>query len=114
MRPINSAEFRRAAVARIRDSGLSIRDIAREVGVSYEELRSWRQQEQTDLDEQFTGIERAGIRKLLFDAQRSDTDTKRTARKILALRLKLNFAREELRAVRRDLDASQPLSRDDR
>ena len=100
MPPLSSPEFRRAAVARVRDSGVSIRDVAAEVGVSYESLRSWRKQEQTDLDEQFTGSERAAVRRLLLDAQVSEADTKRTARKIRSVRLRPNRAGEEPRAAR--------------
>jgi|SRR5579872_3761380 len=97
---ITSAEFRRAAVARIRDSGLSIRDIADEVGVSYESLRSWRKQEQTDIDEALTGSERAGVRRLLLDAQ------------LHAARLRLRRVGDAQRAARRDPEASRPPSRE--
>jgi transposase len=74
----SSPEFRREAVARIRDSGKSIRDISAEFGVSYRSLRSWRKREQTDLDDQgdeLTTDERAEVRELLHDAHEAGQQT---------------------------------------
>ena len=74
----SSPEFRREAVARIRDSGKSIRDISAEFGVSYRSLRSWRKREQTDLDDQgdeLTTDERAEVREMLQDAHDAKDET---------------------------------------
>jgi transposase len=71
----SSPEFRREAVARIRDSGKSIREISAEFGVSYRSLRSWRRREQADLDDQgdeLTMDERADVRELLHDAREAE------------------------------------------
>ncbi len=73
-----SPEFRREAVARIRDSGKSIRDISTEFGVSYRSLRSWRKREQTDLDgqgDELTTNERAEVREMLQDARDAEQET---------------------------------------
>ena len=78
----SSPEFRREAVARIRDSGRSIRDISTEFGVSYQSLRSWRKREQTDLDDQgdeLTKDERADVRELLHDAHDAEQQADRPA-----------------------------------
>lgn len=44
-------EFRRDAVELVRSSGRSIRQIARELGVSYESLRAWLKQAEIDAGE---------------------------------------------------------------
>ncbi len=74
----SSPEFRREAVARIRDSGKSIRDISAEFGVSYRSLRSWRKREQTDLDgrgDELTTDERAEVREMLQDTREAEEET---------------------------------------
>jgi transposase len=60
-------EFRREAVSLLRTSGRSQRQVARELGVSYETLRAWVGQEQLDCGERDDGLttdERDELRRL--------------------------------------------------
>jgi transposase len=59
-------EFWREAVALVRESGRPIRQIARELGVSYESLRHWLKQHEIDADERegLTSEESAELREL--------------------------------------------------
>jgi transposase len=60
-------EFRREAVSLVRVSGRSVREVARELGVSYESLRLWIRQDQLDRGEREDGVtseEQDELRKL--------------------------------------------------
>ena len=64
----SSPQFRRYAVARIRETGRTIREVASSLGVSYASLRAWQRQEQTDLDEQgdrLNNHERVEVREMI-------------------------------------------------
>jgi transposase-like protein len=66
----SSPQFRRYAVARIRETGRTIREVAGSLGISYVSLRAWQQQEQTDLDEQgdrLNNHERVEVRELIHE-----------------------------------------------
>ena len=61
------AEFRREAVGLVKVSGRSVREVAGELGVSYESLRIWLRQDQLDRGEREDGVtteERDELRKL--------------------------------------------------
>ena len=47
-RPIYPEEFRREAVALLKSSGNTVREIARDLGVSEQTLRNWRKQADVD------------------------------------------------------------------
>lgn len=49
-------EFRREAVSLVKVSGRSVREVARELGVSTESLRIWIRQEQLDRGERDDGL----------------------------------------------------------
>jgi transposase len=60
-------EFRREAVSLVKVSGRSMREVAGELGVSYESLRLWLKQDQLDRGEREDGLtteERGELRKL--------------------------------------------------
>lgn len=60
-------EFRREAVGLVKVSGRSAREVAGELGVSYESLRLWLKQDQLDRGEREDGLtteERGELRKL--------------------------------------------------
>src|SRR3954469_16617647 len=59
-------EFRREAVRQVRDGGRPMREVARELGISSESLRSWLQQERGDDGEieGWTSDERAELARL--------------------------------------------------
>src|SRR5215207_5695434 len=60
-------EFRREAVSLVKVSGRSAREVAGELGVSYESLRLWLKQDQLDRGERDDGLtteERDELRKL--------------------------------------------------
>ena len=64
----SSPQFRRYAVARIRETGRTMREVAASLGISYVSLRSWQRQEQTDLDEhgdRLNNHERVEVRELI-------------------------------------------------
>jgi transposase-like protein len=66
----SSPEFRRYAVAQVRATGRTIREVANEIGVSYSSLRAWLKEEQTDLDEQgdrLTIRERVDLRGMIHE-----------------------------------------------
>jgi transposase len=61
------AEFRREAVSLVKVSGRTVREVAGELGVSYESLRIWVRQDQLDRgarDDGVTTEERDELRKL--------------------------------------------------
>lgn len=49
-------EFRREAVGLVKASGRSVREVAGELGVSYESLRLWLRQDQLDRGEREDGL----------------------------------------------------------
>lgn len=49
-------EFRREAVSLVKASGRSVREVAGELGVSYESLRLWLRQDQLDRGEREDGL----------------------------------------------------------
>lgn len=49
-------EFRREAVSLVKTSGRSVREVAGELGVSYESLRLWLRQDQLDRGERDDGL----------------------------------------------------------
>ena len=49
-------EFRREAVSLVKASGRSVREVADELGVSYESLRIWLKQDQLDRGERDDGL----------------------------------------------------------
>jgi transposase len=49
-------EFRREAVSLVKVSGRSVREVAGELGVSYESLRRWIRQDQLDRGERDDGL----------------------------------------------------------
>jgi len=49
-------EFRREAVSLVKVSGRSVREVAGELGVSYESLRLWLRQDQLDRGEREDGL----------------------------------------------------------
>jgi len=51
-------EFRREAVSLVKVSGRSVREVAGELGVSYESLRLWLKQDQLDRGERDDGLTR--------------------------------------------------------
>jgi transposase len=60
-------EFRREAVSLVKVSGRSVREVAGELGVSYESLRLWLKQDRLDRGERDDGLtteERDELRKL--------------------------------------------------
>ncbi|MEZ5098634.1 MAG: transposase [Thermoleophilia bacterium] len=60
-------EFRREAVSLVKASGRSVREVAGELGVSYESLRLWLKQDQLDRGERRDGLaseERDELRRL--------------------------------------------------
>jgi len=59
-------EFRREAVRLVRATGRSVREVAGELGVSYESLRIWLKRDQLDRGERDDGLteERDELRKL--------------------------------------------------
>jgi len=60
-------EFRREAVSLVKASGRSVREVADELGVSYESLRIWLKQDQLDRGERDDGLtteERDELRRL--------------------------------------------------
>ncbi len=63
-----SEEFRRDAVALVRDSGQPVKKIARDLGVSPETLRGWVKQDRVDRGEgapgELTSAEREELREL--------------------------------------------------
>ena len=73
-------EFRREAVALVRSSGKSGREIANELGVSYESLRLWVKQSKIDRGEEpgLTSDERSELQEL-----RREVRTLRQEREIL-------------------------------
>ena len=50
------SEFRREAVSLVKASGRSVREVARELGVSYESLRLWIRQDERDRGERDDGL----------------------------------------------------------
>ena len=71
----SSPQFRRYAVARIRETGRTIREVAGSLGISYVSLRAWQRQEQTDLDEQgdrLNNHERVEVRELIDEMNQRD------------------------------------------
>ena len=50
------SEFRREAVSLVKASGRSVREVARELGVSYESLRLWIRQDELDRGERDDGL----------------------------------------------------------
>jgi len=65
-------EFRREAVSLVKVSGRSVREVAGELGVSYESLRLWLKQDQLDRGEREDGLtteERGELRKLRRQAR---------------------------------------------
>ena len=65
-RPPYPPEFRQEAVRLVQSSGRAMRQIARELGVSYESLRSWIKQAEIDAGERdgLTSQEREELRRL--------------------------------------------------
>lgn len=69
-------EFRREAVALVRSSGRPIKEVAGELGVSYESLRLWVHQEAVDRREQ-SGLstdEKAELRELRRKVRRLEQE----------------------------------------
>jgi transposase len=71
----SSPQFRRYAVARIRETGKTIKEVAASLGISYVSLRSWQRQEQTDLDEhgdRLNNRERVEVRELIDEMHQQE------------------------------------------